>query len=95
MLGELWEWLEPGGRRGGATVGMEGSLPSHLGSVWSWMPWDARPRGMSSVPQGQRCGQGESLARAMLGKVDSKGLSFGLEASLGGRAVSEGPEDED
>ena len=35
-----------------------------------WMPWNARPRGMSSVPQGQGYGQGESLAQAMLGKVN-------------------------
>lgn len=34
------------------------------------MPWNARPRGVSSTPQGQGYGQGESLAQAMLGKVN-------------------------
>lgn len=35
---------------------------------------ECQTKGDASVPQGQRYGQGESLARAMLGKVNSKGL---------------------
>ena len=58
-------------------MGMEGSLPSHLGSVWSWMPWNARPRGMSSFHRGRGMGGESPWPELCLGRLIVKVYNLG------------------